>query len=112
MKCMKCGVSIPSGQVFCEECLTDMAAHPVRPDAPLILPRREKQAATKRSKKRVKKPEEQVISLKRTVALLLTGVVILCAALTIAIYLLFQCNAASNQPQQPGQNYSTSANAE
>ena len=112
MKCMKCGVSIPSGQVFCEDCLTDMAAHPVRQDAPLVLPRREKQVATKRSKKRVKKPEEQIIGLKRIIALLLTAVVVLSAALAISVYLLFQQMTEPVTPQVPDQNYTTSASAE
>ncbi len=107
MKCMKCGVSIPSGQVFCEDCLTDMAAHPVRPDAPLLLPRREKQAVVKRSKKKVHKPEEQISALRRTVAFLLMMVLALCIALTISIYLLVHQNATDSSPLQPGQNYGT-----
>lgn len=112
MKCMKCGVSIPSGQVFCEDCLADMAAHPVRPDAPLLLPRREKQTAAKRSKKRVRKPEEQVTVLRRTVAFLLMMVLVLCIALTMTVYVLFQHTDADGNPWQPGQNYGTSESAE
>lgn len=111
MKCMKCGVSIPSGQVFCETCLTDMAAHPVRPDAPLLLPRRENQEKPKRIKRRAKKPEEMIHSLKKLVALLMTAVVILIAALAVTLYLWLRSDRA-DLPQTPGQNYSTSTSAE
>ncbi len=111
MKCMKCGVSIPSGQVFCGDCLKDMAAHPVRQDAPLLLPRREKQQTTKRSKKKVRKPEEQITILRKLVSALLMIVLVLCIALTISIYALFHWSAADKNPL-PGQNYGTSQPAE
>lgn len=112
MKCMKCGVSIQSGQVFCQDCLTDMANHPVRQDAPLILPQREKQTAQKRSRKRIRKPEEQISHLRKVVAALLMTVVVLCVALTISVYLLLQSGTAEQSYQQPGQNYGTSESVE
>lgn len=107
MKCMKCGVSIPSGQVFCESCLTDMAQHPVRQDAPLLLPRREKQQVGKRSKKKVRKPEEQVTLLRKIISVLLMTVLVLAIALTVSIYALVHINSQNNTPL-PGQNYGTS----
>lgn len=111
MKCMKCGVSIPSGQVFCENCLAEMAAHPVQQDAPLLLPRREKQQAVKRSKRKVRKPEEQVTFLRKLVSALLMVVLVLVIALTVTVYALIRSNANSNAPL-PGQNYGTSAPVE
>ena len=110
MKCMKCGATIPASQVFCDDCLADMAAHPVKQDAPLLLPRREKQTAQKRSKKRTRKPEEQISSLRRLVTTLLTIILALCIALTVAIYLLYQANAADDK-LPPGQNYGTTEQA-
>ena len=111
MKCMKCGSSIPSGQVFCESCLTDMAQHPVRQDAPLLLPRREKQLPTKRSKKKVRKPEEQVTLLRKIISVLLMTVLVLVIALTVSIYALVHLNNQNNGPL-PGQNYGTSTPAQ
>lgn len=107
MKCMKCGVSIPSGQVFCNDCLADMAAHPVPQDAPLLLPRREKQQPIKRSKKKIRKPEEQISIMRKIISILLMMVVVLCIALTISIYALVQMSNADKNPL-PGQNYGTS----
>lgn len=107
MKCMKCGVTIPSGQVFCESCLTDMAQHPVRQDAPLLLPRREKQLAGKRNKKKVRKPEEQVTVLRRVISALLMTVLVLAVALTVSIYALVHLSNQNNG-LPPGQNYGTS----
>ena len=111
MKCMKCGVSIPSGRVFCETCLTDMAAHPVPQDAPLLLPRREKQQTVKRSRKKARKPEEQVTMLRKIISALLMTVLVLAIALTVSIYALVHLNNQNNGPL-PGQNYGTSEPAQ
>lgn len=107
MKCMKCGVIVPSGQVFCRDCLADMAAHPVAPDAPILLPRREKPQVAKRSKKKVRKPEEQISLLRKIISALLVTVLVLAISLTVAIYALVHTNAKNSTPL-PGQNYGTS----
>lgn len=109
MKCMKCGAGISSGQVFCEECLTDMEKHPVAPGTPVLLPRHEKQVVTKRSRKRVKKPEEQVAILRRVIILLLVVITLLSAALTMALYSIFTEPEAEAPSKLPGQNYGTSS---
>ena len=41
MSCMKCGKEVSEGQVFCEECLTEMERYPVKPGTPVLLPHRE-----------------------------------------------------------------------
>ncbi len=110
MKCMRCGVEISSDSVFCDACLADMERHPIAPGTPINLPRREKQQPIKRVKKRIYKPDEVISSLRRTIGWLLSMVLILAIALTIAIYLLVtQPNDGLNNPI-PGQNYGTSAN--
>ena len=76
MKCMRCGTEIATDAVFCEDCLAEMEKHPVKPGTPVLLPRREKQAPVKRSKKRTVKPEEQVHRLRRAVILLSTIAVV------------------------------------
>ena len=108
MKCMKCGKGIHAGQVFCEECLADMEQHPVKPGTPVLLPRREKQSAVKRSRKRIRKPEEIIRSLRRTVLVLMALVAALGIALTICIHLLVTRNEITNPNELPGQNYGTS----
>lgn len=109
MKCMKCGAGISSGQVFCEECLTDMEKHPVAPGTPVLLPRHEKQVVARRSRKRVKKPEEQVTTLRRIILILLVVIMFLCAALTIALFSIFTEPEVDAPSKLPGQNYGTSS---
>jgi hypothetical protein len=107
MKCMKCGVTIPSGQVFCNDCLADMAAHPVPQDAPLLLPRREKQQPIKRSKKKIRKPEEQIARLRRSVRGLIIALISVTLIGAIAISILVNVVIKSRNTVLPGQNYST-----
>lgn len=64
MKCMRCGTSISSGQVFCEPCLEDMKRHPIDPATPIMLPERHP-LPTKTSHRKVRKPEEQLDFLKK-----------------------------------------------
>ena len=108
VKCMKCGKSIRVGQVFCEECLTDMERHPVKPGTPVLLPRREKQAPVKRSRKRIRKPEEIIHRLRRTVLVLMALVAALAIALSICIHLLMTRSEITKPNELPGQNYGTS----
>ena len=108
MKCMKCGCVIPAGQVFCDECLEDMEKHPVKPGIPVTLPRREKQVAPKRSRKRVHKPEEIITRLRRTVVCLMALVAAMAIALTITVYLLVNQQKMDGNDLLPGQNYGTS----
>lgn len=108
MKCMKCGCVIPAGQVFCDECLEDMEKHPVKPGTPVILPRREKQAAPKRSRKRVQKPEEIITRLRRAVVCLMALVAAMGIALTVTVYLLVNRPTPEDTDLLPGQNYGTS----
>lgn len=108
MKCMRCGTEIPSGSVFCDNCLADMEKHPVKPGTPINLPRREKQQAVKRSKKRFLKPEDHVHALRRLVAFLMTVIILLAVALTASIYLLITQPDQNDTNRLPGQNYGTS----
>ena len=97
MRCLKCGRDIADEQVFCEDCQTDMAQYPVKPGTPIQLPPRHIEPAAKQKpakKKKVLKPEEQVLKLRHSIRLLtvaLIGVVIafLLAAL-LTLHLLDQ----------------------
>ena len=109
MKCMRCGTKIKVGSVFCDDCLADMEKHPVKPDTPINLPRREKQQPVKRSKKRIRKPEEQITILRRTVYWLIGLVLVMALTLTATVYMLFTHAEAQKDALKPGQNYGTSS---
>ena len=67
MNCMKCGVEIQEGCVFCDHCLEVMEAHPVRPGTHIHLPKRALEIETPKKpvkKKRAPSPEEQISILK------------------------------------------------
>ncbi len=104
MNCMKCGRETVQERVFCEDCLLDMAAHPVKPGTVVLLPRREI-AAKKATKKRIVPLEDQVKSLKRWCRLQ-TFVLVICLVLIAAMihptlhYLL-------DEHVQKGQNYTS-----
>lgn len=38
MNCLKCGREIEEGQVFCNDCLVQMAKYPVKPGTAVQLP--------------------------------------------------------------------------
>ena len=64
MNCIKCGREIAESQVFCDHCLDNMAAYPVKPGTPVYLPKR----APAAEKRRNTKPEDspaQIISIQR-----------------------------------------------
>ena len=108
MQCMKCGREIPAGQVFCEECLAEMAEYPVKPGTVVTLPNRPKQTAVKKStsfrtsltlEERVKKQGKTIRALSWLLTLstaLLVGV----SALTVSLL------ADDSDRVLPGQNYS------
>lgn len=106
MKCMRCGTEIQESAVFCEECLAEMEKHPVDPNTPVNLPRREKHIPIKRNRKRHLKPEEMVKRLRRIVIALMAVILALAIALTASLYLLL--TPPEKHPNLlPGQNYGT-----
>ena len=52
MNCIKCGVTIPENQVFCDACLADMEKYPVKPDITVSLPHREEAPVSKKKSRR------------------------------------------------------------
>ena len=108
MKCMRCGSEIHSATGFCEDCLQEMKKHPVDPNTPINLPRREKHAPVKRTKRRHLKPEEQLRRLRRLVLCLMALILALALALSAAVYMLLN-GQAQGPALLPGQNYGTEA---
>ena len=109
MNCMKCGREIALGQVFCKECLADMDQYPIKPGTPVPLYARPETVQPKRAAnpRKQKKPEEQILTLKKWIlSLSITLLVaIMCFSVTIAI-MSHQLNEARSA-KLPGQNYST-----
>lgn len=64
MNCIKCGREIADSQVFCDHCLDQMSAYPVKPGTPVYLPKRTPVAEKKRNAK-PEEPPAQVISFQR-----------------------------------------------
>ena len=92
MHCMKCGRKINSRQVFCDECLAIMDTYPVKPGTPIQLPSPPPKSAapTKASKRRQRKPEEQIAILRATVRwLTLAFVVAMLSFIVVVIMLLW-----------------------
>ena len=105
MNCLKCGRETEEGQVFCPDCLEKMKDYPVKPGAPVLLPRRKQPAPVK---KRHPAPtmEEQVQKLQKqnrilTIALCVVLLFLLVAGAISTRYLL------DKKPFRPGQNYSS-----
>lgn len=105
MNCMKCGVEIPEGQVFCDPCLEVMATHPVPPGIHVQLPRRPAKTADRKAKELT--PEAQIVHLNRAIRWLLVTVGVLTAAVVILALLVIQ-KPDTPQPQPvTGRNYTT-----
>ena len=100
MNCMKCGREIALGQVFCKECLADMSQYPVKPAAP--------QLKRNSNTRKPKRPEEQIIYLKKWI--LGMGIALLAAVLCFTIVTSFMAHRIYMLENETptGQNYSTS----
>lgn len=88
MNCMKCGVTIPDQQVFCDHCLSVMDQHPVKPDIRVHLPKRAAASDVEMKLARIKRtltPDEQISELRiRIMRLRLTVVILIFVALILA----------------------------
>ncbi len=104
MHCLKCGRETAEDQVFCQTCLDIMAGYPVRPGAPVVLPRRQEAPPPKKQpRRRPLPPEVQKRNQHRRVRVL--SVV---SAIAVFLAVLFAIPAwryvEENRPR-PGQNY-------
>ena len=109
MNCMKCGREIALGQAFCKDCLEDMSHYPVSPGTPIQIPPQPTSPPARRNAhpKKIKKPEEQVIRLRRLLRLQNITVLILTILLIgLGIYTVTQLQPTA-QPFRPGENYVT-----
>lgn len=88
MHCIRCGRELPLGQVFCKECLADMATHPVKAGTPVILPPPPAPVVNRRPARKTRKPEEQLSRLRRVMISMLVLFSIIILAGTMLIYSL------------------------
>lgn len=104
--CMRCGREIPDDQVFCQDCLKDMARYPVDPNIVVQLPIRKNPSIGKKTpRRRSPSPEEQVLSLKRRIRILgIVTVLLFGLSLGLTIYTI-RLNARYRL--RPGQNYTS-----
>lgn len=106
MDCMKCGRETRGGDVFCQDCLVEMAKFPVDPGAVVLLPRRRESSSAKRTPKHhVPSQEELVDNLRRQKA----GLLILLTICFIAIALMVKptLHYLLDEHYEIGQNYSS-----
>lgn len=92
MNCMKCGAALKAEQVFCEQCLAEMARYPVRPNVVVQLPPQQTASAVKkkRNPKKERKPEDQVRHLRLVIRWLCLLLVAALLAFAFAAYILLQ----------------------
>lgn len=117
MNCMKCGKKTDGTNVFCGECLADMARYPVKPGTTVQIP--PKREVPERKPVRAKKertPEEQVVHLQKSVRTLTVLAACLATALAVTlgalVYTLVEPAEPETQQMPMSRNYSTSAPAD
>lgn len=101
MNCIKCGKNAPGASEFCDECLADMALHPVKPGTPVILPKHENLQTVKHSRKRALKPEQQLQLMRRRVRLLLALSILLLILLAIAVLVILELTGTTTTSLLP-----------
>ena len=110
MSCMKCGREIALGQAFCKDCLEDMSHYPVNPATPVQIPVQPPSVNNNRRNNRArkaKKPEEQLLRLRKLVRF--QAIIILCllTALILLGFYGYQKLYQKDQAFRPGENYLT-----
>lgn len=114
MNCMKCGREIEEDQVFCAQCLEDMAQYPVKPGIAILLPHRKETPVLKKIYPKRRQPptqEEQIHRLKKRVRLFVLLWILTLALLAATVYPTIQYFFGEDMPL-PGQNYTTITSGE
>ena len=109
MNCMKCGVEIPEGQVFCDHCLDLMKAYPIRPGAHIHLPKRATEVIDPKKpvkKRRTPSPEEQIAALKIKILRMRLAIVVLAFVVCVVSgFLALKIYNTHNTEPTTGRNY-------
>ena len=107
-KCMKCGRPRADDQAFCENCLADMARHPVKPGVVVLLPQQERPARpAARKRHAAPSPEELLPRLKKRILALWLALILALGAAGALGWLCWESYQARESAKPlPGQNYS------
>ena len=103
-RCLKCNRETAEGQVFCDECLAQMAKQPVKPGTPVNLPKRPP-SEPRASKHAAVRPEDQVIRLEERISRLHRSIAMLSIALILVSGLLLLMLYLHPGIPDIGQNY-------
>ena len=106
--CLKCGNPIAENAVFCDDCLTVMDQHPIKPGTIAhLLPRPQRPEYQAPDLYREAAHRAQLQQAKRTSRLLMVLTVILSILLLLTVVTLLQ--SMEKQPKAPpiGKNYTT-----
>ena len=109
MNCMKCGRVIALGQVFCKECLADMDQYPIAPGTPVPLfdPDAVVAPMGPTNTRKQKKPDEQIITLKKWIMGLGIGLFSTILIFSIITGILVNRLQEAEKAPAAGQNYSS-----
>lgn len=106
--CLKCGRETPEKYTYCAHCLEVMEQYPVKPGTMIHLPRRNTaQLAKKPVRRKAPTPEEQVISLRKTIRVLVVCLLLTIGALGYFVWQFFANDSSDQVPTENpiGQNY-------
>jgi len=111
MDCLKCGRQTQEKNVFCNDCIADMARFPVKQDTPVYLPQR-KQRDRRSPQKKVPKPEEIISQLNKKIRNLWITVATLAVLLTVCAGIITVMLYQQQNKLEMGFNYSTFSSTE
>ena len=104
MHCLKCNRETEDNQVFCKECLAQMAKEPIKPGTPVTIPKRPPSTPRENLPPAVR-PEEQVVQLQHQVSRLHKWITVVTVLLLIVSSLLLYGIATREEGFSIGQNY-------
>ena len=113
MNCMKCGLEIEEGQVFCDGCLEFAKKYPIKPGIAIQLPSKKDIAPAKKTGAKRRQPpsaEEQLLKLKKRMNILVIIWIITLGLLAATIYPTVMYLSGETL-LLPGQNYTTITDA-
>ena len=109
MGCLKCGKETGVSSVFCDYCLLNMTAYPVKPDIAVQLPNRNEVVEEKKPSRRKKQlaPAELLKRANRRSLWLAIIVLILAISLALTSFALVHTLDALEDANNQGKNYHT-----
>ena len=110
MGCLKCGRDTTGDHVFCDNCQQKMAHNPVAPGTAVHLPQRTSSTPKKAApRKRAVPPEEQILSLRKSLRRARTFALIMVIVLAMTAVILVHQITDGDTPII-GQNYTIDTN--